>query len=303
MGAGHRMYPEPIDTNQKIAVVGATGFIGSAVFRLLSNRNKNVHPFSRNSPLDFENLDLLRQFTHVIWCATGVNPQISATNQRANEIELEYWVRFLQMASQLSKFGRQLRVVFLSSGGCVYPEGSPPFDETVSGEPLNNYGKLKKEMEEMAIQSDIDLKILRLANVYGPGQKVGVGQGVIAEWVYRILRDLPIEIYGSLDSGRDFVFVDDAARAICQVLDSGGSRIFNIGGGKSVELETILKYICEIADKQPNLQFTKKRSVDRTNYWLNSELANTELHWHPQVSLHQGIGLAISYEMLSLNLQ
>jgi len=291
------IHEDSFSSNQQIAVIGANGFIGSAVFRLLNEEKKHVHAFSRKSPINIEDVHFMQQYSHVIWCATGINPLISGTNQEANDIEIAYWGRFLENIIRLREYGHHLKVIFLSSGGCVYPDGNPPFNENDIGIPLNNYGKLKKKMEDMALITNIDVTVLRLANVYGPGQKIGVGQGVIGEWVHRILRDLPVEIFGSLDSVRDFVYIDDAAKAIFHALECKSPRVFNIGGGEPIRLERVLQCISDVTGKIPNLKYSTKRIVDRSSYWLNSDLAHSELGWSPLISLRKGIELTVSYEM------
>ena len=52
-----------------------------------------------------------------------------------------------------------------------------------------------------------------MANAYGPGQRPAPGQGVLAHWMEAILAGEEVQLYGDPDATRDYVFVDDIARA------------------------------------------------------------------------------------------
>ena len=55
--------------------------------------------------------------------------------------------------------------------------------------------------------------MLRLSNVYGPGQRLGTGQGVVGYWFRALLDDDPIRLFGDPETIRDYVYVDDVAEA------------------------------------------------------------------------------------------
>ena len=287
-----------LSTNAPIAVVGASGFIGSALTRLLVEEGKQVHQFTRDIPFAFENLNFFEKYAAVAWCATSVNPMISRIDGAANNAELDTWSRFVIKASELKFRGLSPKIVFLSSGGCVYPDSLPPFDEQLTGTPINEYGRVKLDMENFANQFNLNLTILRLSNVYGPNQPIGVGQGVIAEWVHRLVRNMPVEIFGSLDTFRDFIFVEDAASAISLALNSRVSKTINIGCGQGVSLKFALNTIAETLNRKPLLRNVAERGIDRYGYWLDISLAKSTLGWAPKTDFRSGIRKVVDFELL-----
>lgn len=282
--------------SEKIAVIGAKGFLGSRVFGLLSQRGHPVYPFTRESPFFFEDLNFFSKFTSVVWCATSVNPIISISDEGANREEITYWSRFLDYSCKLRECGFSPRIIFLSSGGCVYPDGKLPFNEDLDGVPYNTYGAVKKEMERLALVNMLNLTILRLSNVYGPSQPIGVGQGVIAEWVHKVLRGLPIEVYGNLDAFRDFSYVDDVVGAISLAIDSPEPSIYNIGGGGATTLDTLLRIITETSRISPQVRISPSRKVDRIGYWLDISKIGNNLGWKPTTPLNEGIRRVVEFE-------
>jgi UDP-glucose 4-epimerase len=232
----------------------------------------------------------------VIWCATNINPLISNKNSDANRIELSYWSSFLGAYSQLKSSGFSPRIIFLSSGGCVYPDAPPPFKEELEGLPTNTYGGVKKEMERLALETIPNLAILRLSNVYGPGQPTGVGQGVIAEWIYKVLRGLPIEVYGDLNLFRDFIFVEDVAEAISLSLDPIEIRTVNIGSGEGISLNLLLEVIADASGVDPLIKLLPSRKVDRLGYWLDISKAQLNLGWNPKTTLLEGVRRVVEFE-------
>mgnify|MGYP002632367515 CR=1 FL=1 len=281
---------------EKIAVVGANGFIGSHLVNLLSSESRNFYSFTRESPFDCEDLDFFKDFSCVVWCATSINPYISNVDSKSNLNEIDNWKNFLKQYQRLSSNGFNPRIILLSSGGCVYPDTTPPFKEDLDGIPVNIYGQVKKEMESLAQQSISNLAILRLSNVYGPGQPTGVGQGVIAEWIYKVLQGIPIEIYGKLDSFRDFIFVDDVVQAILLSINSNDRLILNIGSGGGTRLEILLNTISELTGVVPVTNSMPSRKVDRIGYWLDISDARKILGWTPKISLIEGTRRLIDFE-------
>lgn len=232
----------------------------------------------------------------MIWCATSINPLISNKNSDANRIELSYWSAFLGAYSQLKSSGFSPRIILLSSGGCVYPDAPPPFKEELEGLPTNTYGGVKKEMERLALETIPNLAILRLSNVYGPGQPTGVGQGVVTEWIYKVLRGLPIEVYGDLNSFRDFIFVEDVAEAISLSIDSIEIRTVNIGGGEGISLNVLLEVIADASGVEPLIELLPSRKVDRLGYWLDISKAQLNLGWKPKTTLLEGVRRVVEFE-------
>ena len=134
------------------------------------------------------------------------------------------------------------RIVFASSAA-VYgdPEEIPTPEESPLA-PLSPYGigKLAGEgyLEFFARRHSIAGVALRFANVYGPRQESVGEAGVVAVFCQRLLAGAPVTIHGDGRQTRDFVYVDDVARA-CRLALSGPPGVYNVATGVETDVRTL----------------------------------------------------------------
>jgi len=151
----------------------------------------------------------------VAWCAgSGV------TGSAANALRLELdALRETLDALAAAARGRDGAFFFASSAGGVYSGVSaPPYDESSPVRPLAPYGQAKLDGEALVTawsqRTGTPSLIGRIANLYGPGQNLGKGQGLISQICRTHLTGQPLSIYVSLDTLRDYLFAPDCARLI-----------------------------------------------------------------------------------------
>jgi UDP-glucose 4-epimerase len=157
----------------------------------------------------------------VFWCAGS---GVVATPAAEMAAESETWECFLaRLGSELARrprSGRPLSVVFASSAGAIYGEaGEVPLTEGSSTHPVSPYGAAKLRQEEALAhwaeaRPEVSTLVARIANLYGPGQRADKPQGLISQMSRCLIHHRPVHIYVPLDTVRDFVFVEDAARAL-----------------------------------------------------------------------------------------
>lgn len=127
---------------------------------------------------------------------------------------------FLNAVSELPPSLRDRGRIFLASsvGGAYAGSEHPPFTEETPTAPLSAYGETKLAMElslrEAAARSGFRGFIARITNLYGPGQDLGKGQGLISVIVESYVTGRPVSIYVPLDTLRDYIYVDDCARVV-----------------------------------------------------------------------------------------
>ncbi len=279
--------------NRKISIVGPHGFIGQHLVSALSvGASLELYPRSRSI---FENdceVRLSQQFLEsdvIFWLASSVTPRSAEIYRLDTEREQIQFRKFVSALESSHNEYSSPKVVYLSSGGCIYTEDSPPFDESRESAGLNAYGKHKKSMEELLQKSKLNHLILRVANIYGSGQPIGRGQGVIAEWVNSISENLPINVFGRLDLKRDFLYIDDLVSALRLCVDSQSIGIINIGSGYSTSLEEIKMTIELILGRKLTVNRIAPRTFDRLEYYLDISKAKLCLSWEPKVTLKQGL--------------
>jgi UDP-glucose 4-epimerase len=216
-------------------VVGRGGLLGAAVEKAVARQAVIWAPTTHIPWADPEvsSRSLARQLAdfmcaaaagpwQVLWCA-GVG--VTGSAQETLDAELLVWETFLEALSGVAARARRRGLLFMaSSAGGVYA-GSPsiaPYDETSVVGPLAPYGraKLRAEAEALEWSSSAGVPVLvgRIANLYGPGQNLGKGQGLISQMCKAHLTGQPLSIYVPLDTVRDYLFVDDAGRMVADGL-------------------------------------------------------------------------------------
>lgn len=285
-------------SNMSVGIVGSEGFIGKHLLAEFQEGFQHIEHFSRihtvlNSSQELNekiaNLDVL------IWAASGVNPSVAAESPSKVNEELKYWRLLLD---EISLKAKNLRLVFLSSGGCTYSDQDTYFSEKSVAEGTNAYGVMKVQIERMLLDRLSSSQILRLSNVYGPGQKIGKGQGVIAEWIHTALENNYVKAFGSLQSYRDYIYVSDVASAVKEIaINKTPQKLFNIGSGSALTLEDLFSVLNKQFDKKLTLLRMEHRSFDRLGYSLNCEEIFKQTSWKPKIDIHEGIDRTVRFEL------
>ncbi len=115
-------------------------------------------------------------------------------------------------------------VFFSSSTGGVYGGcGNSEITEATPPSPISAYGHAKLQQEHLLTtwaerHPSVSTVIGRISNLYGERQNLRKSQGLLAHLSQHMLRPVPLHIYVSLDTIRDYVYAGDCARAIAAVL-------------------------------------------------------------------------------------
>ena len=138
---------------------------------------------------------------------------------------------------------------------------------------------------------------VRLANPYGPHQRVKSAQGVIPVFCYKALTHNPIEIWGDGSVKRDFIYVDDVVRAIMKLirLESDMPYELNIGSGEAVSLNRLLDIISRVTGEKLDCRYLEGRAFDVPINVLDTTLAQKVLQWRPQTPIEEGVEKTVAY--------
>jgi len=277
-----------------IGLVGANGFIGSSIKSSDMFSDYEIHSFTRGNPitdeLAFETL--VSNMNCIIWAASITNPSIAESNSDIVDLELGNWIQFLNKLS-LSELPIP-KLLFISSGGCVYTGSKTIFNESDEAHGSNAYGRLKLRMEQELVDSGLNHSIIRAANIYGPNQPTGRGQGVVAEWVSAAKLGLPLKLYGDAKVCRDFLYISDFLASVKLILESDAGGIVNIGSGKSEPLTALIHALRKNSPMPIDVSYFPARDFDRNSYSLDISLANEKYGWWPRVNLEEGIAKCFS---------
>jgi UDP-glucose 4-epimerase len=193
------------------------------------------------------------------------------------------------------------RVVFVSSGGAVYGEPDAiPVDESHPRRPLSAYGAAKCVLEDLvaaAAEREGTGVILRPGNIYG-AEYVDGGAGAIAAFARALTAGQPITLRDGGRGARDFVHVDDVARAIVSALSwRGRLAIWNVGTGVPTPTAEVLDQVCAILGQLPSAVIDQPRADgDVSAICLSPQRIAADCGWRPVYSL--ATGLAAMFDKL-----
>ncbi len=193
------------------------------------------------------------------------------------------------------------KFIMASTGGAIYgdqPENQIPTSEQANAQPIDPYGvsKLSAEHYMRSFKSiyGLDYCALRYGNVYGPRQNNEGEAGVIAIFTTRMLQGDPVTIFGDGLQLRDFVFVEDVARAnVAAALQ--GSGVYNIGTGVASNINTVFHTLVRLTDSPHPEQHGPAKPGEVRVSCIDPSKAARELNWEAQTSLVEGLAKTVAY--------
>jgi len=196
------------------------------------------------------------------------------------------------------------KFIFISSGGAVYGEAREKrLTEDSPPSPVSPYAihKLLGEhyLRFYGIQYGLEWTALRYSNVFGPRQDPRGEAGVVAIFISKVLAgEVPVvNAFPENPEGmaRDYIYVEDVARASVFALDKGAGEAINIASAREVRTRELLASICRIAGKELKYTSAGPRPGDIRRSCLDNSKAARVLGWKPGFSLDVGLGRTVSW--------
>lgn len=187
------------------------------------------------------------------------------------------------------------RLVMVSSGGTVY--GVPqlvPIPETHATEPICSYGITKLAIEKyVALYRQLhglEGIVLRVANPFGPRQRLDATQGVVPVFLGKALRNESLQIWGDGSTIRDFLDVSDVVEALLAAATyQGEEHLFNIGSGQGLSLNSLVTLLEQQLQRSLQVEYLPSRGFDVPTNVLCIERAKQALNWVPKVPVAKGL--------------
>ena len=271
----------------KILLLGAAGFIGTnltielakktedeitlvdrskAFFKpIVSMDLKNVHILEADLTVDMDFDSILKDQEVVYHLVSTTVPTTS--NQHISQELVSNVIFSANLFEACIRCGVK-KVVFVSSGGTVYgKEVDCPLKEKTATNPISSYGVQKITIEKLLYlyryMYGLDYRIIRLANPYGPYQRPNGVLGAVTTFTYKALKGDEITVYGDGSVVRDFIYIDDAIRAIMKIVNGENKhRTFNLGCGYGTSIKQVLETIEKALGIKLNVSYLEGRRVD-----------------------------------------
>jgi UDP-glucose 4-epimerase len=284
---------EAIGKRLKADGLGVTGLTRSATWRTEAARRVGVRVVVGDARWPDVLQEALLGVDHVVFCAGGITPPAAAAD--TSKAAMAMLLPLLAVNEALSKHPH-IGLTYLSSGGAVY--GDPdrlPVDESEPALPVSPYGALHLSAETIAQaharRFGTPLNILRCANVYGPGQASDRDQGVIAIFLDRINRGLPVSIFGDGKALRDYVLVDDVASVVAHAVeDRIDLGTVNVGSGQGHTVLEILDAISNSVGTSAIVEHRPRRGFDVQSVVLDISRLSSLIPYTP-TGLDRGLDM------------
>lgn len=251
-----------------LLVVGSNGFIGSKILFFSKEFNIRALGITRELWLKIKSLNIPKwcvenDISHIVYCA-GYSKRFTAENID-NIDEIEVLSKFLQVKSS--------NLVYLSSS-LVYGlrkniDEYKNLKEDMVCYPQGSYGLYKRIIERLILSSNENSKIIRLSSCIGKSKNSGLLK-IIQEKINSDSRNIKM-LYA--DTFRDYIFVDNAAKAIIELtLNKNANGIFNLGSNKGYRVSNIIKRFSEFYNKELKfINFGENMSEDPLELILNMD--------------------------------
>ncbi|HNZ48441.1 MAG TPA: SDR family oxidoreductase [Candidatus Hydrogenedentes bacterium] len=144
-------------------------------------------------------------------------------------------------------------------------------------------------------QNQVDIRVIRIFNTYGPRMLVNDGR-VVSNFIVQALRNAPISIYGDGGQTRSFCYVSDLVRGILRMMDTDGFHgPVNLGNPGEFTILELAQKVIDLTGSRSVLEYHPLPENDPTRRRPDISLAEERLGWSPKVPLEEGLTETIRY--------
>lgn len=302
---------------KRILVTGGAGFIGSNLCaRLLdegddiicldnffTGSKDNIRKFIGNNRFDLVNHDITKEYFAEVDQIYNLACPASPPHYQYNAIKT-IKTSVLGIINMLGLAKRCKATILQASTSEVY--GDPkihPQTEDYWGNvnPIgirSCYDEGKRCAETLMMdyhrQNNVDTKIVRIFNTYGPNMAQNDGR-VVSNFILQALKNEDITIYGDGSQTRSFCYVDDLIEGLIRMMNSKLVGPVNLGNPSERTILDFAKLIIKLTNSKSQIIYKPLPSDDPTQRQPDISLAKKELDWEPKIDIEEGLMKTINY--------
>jgi GDP-L-fucose synthase len=302
-------------SDKRVTVTGGAGFLGFFVVEKLRDRGCKDIFVPRSKDYDLVEMEAVKRLYGDTQPDIVIHLAARVGGIGANQAQPgRFFYDNLMMGAQLMEVGRRTGLEkFVALGTiCAYPKFTPvPFKEEDlwSGYPEETnapYGLAKKmllvQSEAYRQQYDFNSIVLFPVNLYGPRDNFDLQTSHVIPALIRKCIEAKnegashIEVWGDGSPTREFLYVDDAAEAICLATERyDGSEPVNIGSGQEIRIKELVHFIMRMTGYGGAIVWNSSKPNGQPRRSLDTSRAERLLGFRAKTSLQDGLQLTIEW--------
>ena len=304
---------------KKILVTGGAGFIGSHLCeRLLRNNNhvicldnfltgskENIIHLINNEKFELVEHNIINEFytdiNQIYNLACPASPPHYQDNP-INTIKTSVLgvINMLELAKKTNATILQASTSEIYGDPKVHPQTEDYFGNVNPIGVRSCYDEGKRCAETLMMdyhrQHNIDIRIVRIFNTYGPNMDMNDGR-VVSNFIVQALKNEDITIYGKGLQTRSFCYVDDLVDGLIRMMNNANGFIgpVNLGNNSERTILDFAKLIIDMTNSKSKIIYKGLPSDDPMQRQPDLALAKKELNWAPMTDIKTGLKETIKY--------
>jgi len=303
----------------KILLTGAAGFLGSHISKKLIDNDheviglddlstgsiKNIEQLINHPKYSFIEHDVRIPYQAKVDAILNFACPASPVNYQKDPVRT-IETNFLGMINMLHLANETGARIIQASTSEIYGDPTQsPQKESYWGNvnPIgirSCYDEGKRAAETLCFdyrrQYNLDSRVIRIFNTYGPNMAIGDGR-VVSNFIVQALRNEPINIYGDGKQTRSFCYVSDLVEGIYKLLelDKNPDTPINLGNPNEFTILELAKAVIEITKSKSVIVNNPLPLDDPKQRCPDISLAKSTLNWKPTIELREGIEKTAAY--------
>lgn len=302
---------------KSILVTGGAGFLGSHLCRrLLREGNEvicldNFYTGSRNNVMDLignRNFEVLRhdinqslylevdEIYNLACPASPIHYQRNPVQTIKTNVNGSF--NMLELANRTNARILQASTSEVYGDPNEHPQREEYWGNVNPHGPRSCYDEGKRVTEAMFFdysrQYDVDIRVIRIFNTYGPNMQINDGR-VVSNFIVQALGGQDITIYGDGNQTRSFCYVDDLIDGMIRMMASPHTGPINLGNPRENTMLEIANMVIALTNSSSKIVHVTLPEDDPKRRCPDISKARDLLQWEPRVNLEEGLSRTIEY--------